>query len=201
MYVYKVIHAKIKWSVEAEKVLYRAWEKGLNIVLALKCKGATLLLFLLSSLFCTLSLFIRFALYLIFNGALGAKEMSVLWIQTHTHTHKYKKHKDTPGHKSASWKGQVHLKGLANGITGGAKLFCVPGLPKGFLTLTYPEDRLPRCNSLTWFLYTHYLWPIFVFYFLVLWLCLFVSFSQGYSNRGPFDDSCAPKRRKETTQV
>lgn len=78
-------------------MLYRAWEKGLNIVLALKSKEATLLLFLLSSLFCTLSLFIRSALRLIFNGALGAKEMSVLWIYTQTHTHK-----DTPGHKSAS---------------------------------------------------------------------------------------------------
>lgn len=128
----------------------------------------------------------------------GQRDVSTLDTNTHT---QIQKHKDTPGHKSASWKGQVHLKGLANGSTGGAKSFCVPGLPKGFLTLTYPEDRLPRCNSLTWFLYAHYLWPIFVFYFLVLWLCLFVSFSQGYSNRGPFDDSCAPKRRKETTQV
>lgn len=86
----------------AERVLYRAWEKGLDIVLALKSKEATLLLFLLSSLFCTLSLFIRSALRLIFNGALGAKEMSVLWMYTHTHTRALANtHKDTPGHKSA----------------------------------------------------------------------------------------------------
>lgn len=85
----------------ADRVLYRAWEKGLNIVLVLKSKEATLLLFLLSSLFCTLSLFICCALRLIFNGALGAKEMSVLWIHTHTHMH-------TQGH---TWAWERQLKG------------------------------------------------------------------------------------------
>lgn len=75
-----------------ERVLYRAWEKGLNIVLALKSKEATLLLFLLSSLFCTLSPFIRFALRLIFNGALGANRCQCCGYT----------HKDTPGYESAS---------------------------------------------------------------------------------------------------
>lgn len=66
--------------------LYRAWEKRPNIVLGLKSKEATLLLFLLSSLFCTLSAFIRSALRPIFNGALGAKEMSGLPAGAHART-------------------------------------------------------------------------------------------------------------------
>ena len=144
-------------------MLYRAWEKGLNIVLALKSKEATLLLFLLSSLFCTLSLFIRCALRLIFNGALGAKEMSVLWIHTHTHTRAHS-HRHTHIHtrthlgiRAPAERRQVHPKGLANSNTGGAKSHCAQGPLRSFLPLTSPEDRLPRCNSTRWFLYPHYL--------------------------------------------
>lgn len=132
-------------------MLSRAWEKGLNIVLALKSKEATLLLFFLSSLFCTLSLFICFALRLIFNRALGAKEMSVLWILTHAHTRTHL------GMRAPAERRQVHLKGLANSNTGGAKSLCAPGLLRSFLPLTLLEDRLPRCNLTRWFLYTHYL--------------------------------------------
>lgn len=135
----------------AERVLYRAWEKGLNIVLALKSKEATLLLFLLSSLFCTLSLFICCALRLIFNGALGAKEMSVLWLHTHTHTRTHL------GMRAPAERRQVHPKGLANSNTGGAMSLCAPGRLRSFLPLILPEDGLPRCNSTRWFLYTHYL--------------------------------------------
>lgn len=116
----------------------------------------------------------------------------------HTHTLNTRTHL---GIRAPAERGQVHLRGLANSNTGGAKSFCVSSLLRDFLTLTYPEDRLPRCNSPTYFLYTHYLWPGFVFYFLVSWFCLFVSFSQAYSNRGPFEDSCAPEGRKETTEV
>ena len=172
---YKVMVLDTQQATGAERVLYRAWEKGLNIVLALKSKEATLLLFLLSSLFCTLSLFIRFALRLIFNGALGAKEMSVLWIHTHTHTLT----RTHLGIRAPSERRQVHPKGLANSNTGGAKFLCALGPLTSFLPLTLPEDGLPRCNWTRWFLYTHYLWPFFVFHFLVLRLCLFVSFRRG----------------------
>lgn len=131
--------------------MYRAWEKGLNIVLALKSKEATLLLFLLSSLFCTLSPFIRSALRLIFNGALGAKEMSVLWVHTHTHTRIHL------GIRAPAEKRQVHPKGLANSNTGGANAHCALGPHRSFLPFTFPEDRLLRCNSTRWFLYPRYL--------------------------------------------
>lgn len=117
-------------------MLYRAWEKGLNIVLALKSKEATLLLFLLSSLFCTLSPFIRSALRLIFNGALGAKEMSGLWIHTHRHT-------DTQGYTWA-WERQLKRDKF---------------IQRAWLTVTQEGPKCPLCPGAAQRLHTpHFSW-------------------------------------------
>lgn len=152
---------------QTERVLRGAWEKGLDIVLALKSKEATFLLFLLSSLFCILSLFIRFALRLIFNGALGAKEMSLLWIHTQGHTWAWERQL-----KGDKFTQRVWLTVTQEGPSPFVPLVCSEASYPSLFWKTGSQGALRQDGFCTLIICDPFLSFIFLFYGFV---CLFLS--------------------------
>lgn len=75
----------IKWTTGAESFVESVGERPGHCSCPEK-QGSNCCFIPPLILFCTLSLFICYALRLIFNGALVAKEMSVLCIHTRIHT-------------------------------------------------------------------------------------------------------------------
>lgn len=107
--------------------------------------------------------------------------------------------KDTPGHKSASWKETSSSKGPRRTVTqeGPVPIVAPRGPLTSFSPLTPPQDRLLRCNPTRWFLCPRYLWPplcpalsVFVFFLSFIFsfygfVCLFLS-ARGRSSLGSF---------------